>query len=181
MSSVIRSRRRRAQEVAERVESCFEGVYDRAMPTPRISLSSAAPDVYRAINALDSSVDFDPTLIELIKIRASQINGCAYCIDMHSHDARRKGESERRIWAVSAWREAPFFDERERAALALTEAMTRLPENGVPDDVYADAAILFSEHELGNLIGAIIAINAWNRVGVGTGLLPPQEVGESVA
>jgi AhpD family alkylhydroperoxidase len=146
------------------------------MPTTRISLSKAAPDVYRAIDALDSSVDFDPALIELIRIRASQINGCSYCIDYHSREARRKGESERRIWAVSAWRAAPFFDERERAALALTEALTRLPDSGVSDEVYADAARHFPPSELGNLIGAIIAINAWNRVGVGTALAPPREV-----
>ncbi len=146
------------------------------MLTTRISLSSAAPDVYRALDALDDSVDFDASLIELIRIRASQINGCSYCIDYHSRDARRKGEGERRIWALSAWRETPFFEDRERAALALTEAMTRLPESGVPDEVYADAALHFPDRELGNLIGAIIAINAWNRVGVGTALSPPQEV-----
>jgi AhpD family alkylhydroperoxidase len=151
------------------------------MLTTRISLSSAAPAVYRALDALDGAVDFDSSLIELVRIRASQINGCSYCIDYHSCDARRKGESERRIWALSAWRETPFFDERERAALALTEAMTRLPDNGVPDDVYAAAARHFPEHELGNLIGAIIAINAWNRVGVGTALSPPREVGEAAA
>lgn len=151
------------------------------MPTPRISLSSAAPAVYRAIDALDSSVDFDPSLIELIRIRASQINGCSYCIDSHAGEARRKGESERRIWAVSTWRKTPFFDERERAALALTEAMTELPANGVPDDVYADAALHFPDRELGNLIGAIVAINAWNRVGVGTALAPEQEIEEAAA
>ncbi len=145
------------------------------MTTTRISLSSAAPAVHRAIDALDSSVDFDPILIELIRIRASQINGCSYCIDYHSGDARRKGESERRLWALAGWRETPFFDERERAALALTEAMTRLPVAGVPDGVYAEAALHFSEDELGNLIGAIIAINAWNRVGVGTALSPARE------
>src|SRR6059036_2909042 len=110
------------------------------MTTKRISLGSAARDVYRAIAALDSSVDLDPTLQELIRIRASQINGCTYCIDSHSRDARRAGESERRIWALTAWRETPFFSDRERAALALTETLTRLPENGVPDDVYDAAA-----------------------------------------
>jgi AhpD family alkylhydroperoxidase len=148
------------------------------MTTHRISLSSAARDVYRAIAALDRSVDFDPSLHELIRIRASQINGCSYCVDAHSGDARRAGEDERRIWALSAWRKTPFFDERERAALALTEAMTRLPESGVPDDVYAEAARRFSDEELGNLMGAIIAINAWNLVGVGTALAPPVEVEE---
>jgi AhpD family alkylhydroperoxidase len=152
-----------------------------AMTTKRLSLSSAAPRVYRAIAALDASVDFDPPLQELIRIRASRLNGCTYCIDSHARDARQGGESERRIWALSAWRETPFFDERERAALALTEAMTRLPDEGVPDDVYAEAARHFPDEELGNLIGAIIAINAWNRVGVGTAMRPPAEVDEAAA
>ena len=151
------------------------------MTTKRRSLSSTAPAVYRAIDALDQSVDLEPALKELVRIRASQINGCSYCIDSHSTDARRAGESERRIWALTAWRETPFFNERERAALALTEALTRLPENGVPDDVYDQAARVFSAAELGNLIGAIIAINAWNRVGVGTALAPPAEVDEAAA
>jgi len=143
--------------------------------TKRIALNQAARDVYRAIDALDASVDLDPALRELVRIRASQLNGCSYCVDYHSADARAAGEEERRIWAVAAWRENPLFDERERAALALTDALTRLPEGGVPDDVYADAAGRFDEAELGNLIGAIIAINAWNRVGVGTKLAPELE------
>jgi AhpD family alkylhydroperoxidase len=150
------------------------------MATKRLSLGSAAPGVYRAIASLDDSVDFDPALQELVRIRASQINGCSYCIDYHAGDARRAGESERRIWALPVWRESPFFSDREQAALALTEALTRLPEQGVSEDVYAEAAAHFPDQELGNLIGAIIAINAWNRVGVGTGLAPPVEV-EDVA
>lgn len=151
------------------------------MPTTRISLSKTASAVYRAIDALDSSVDFDPALRELVRLRASQINGCAYCIDSHAADALAAGESERRIWTVSAWRKTPFFDDRERAALALTEAMTELPARGVPDDVYAEAARHFSATELGNLMGAIIAINAWNLVGVATGLAPSPEVEPAVA
>ena len=143
------------------------------MTTKRRSLSSTAPAVYRAIDALDSSVDLDPALRELVRIRASQINGCTYCIDSHSRDARRRGESERRLWALTAWRKTPFFSDRERAALALTEALTRLGEHGVSDEVYDEAARRFSAEELGNLIGAIIAINAWNRVGVATELQPP--------
>jgi AhpD family alkylhydroperoxidase len=143
------------------------------MSTPRITFSKAARDVYRAIDALDSSAVFEPRLRELVRIRASQINGCAFCVDMHSVDAQKAGEDDRRIFAVVAWRESPFFDERERAALALTEAMTRLPEAGVPDDVYEAAAGVFTEDELGNLMGVIIAINAWNRVGVATALQPP--------
>lgn len=151
------------------------------MTPNRISLATAARDVYRAVAALDDSVDLDPALTELIRIRASQINGCSFCVDAHSADARTGGESERRIWAVAVWRETPFFDDRERAALALTEAMTRLPQAGVPDGVYAEAARHFPEQELGNLIGAIIAINAWNRVGVGTAMQPAAEVEEAVA
>jgi AhpD family alkylhydroperoxidase len=139
----------------------------------RITLGKVARESYRALSALDDSVDFDPALRELVKLRASQINGCAYCVDAHSRDALAGGEDERRVWAVAVWREAPFFDERERAALALTEAMTRLPDAGVPDDVYEEVARHFDEHELGQLMFAIIAINAWNRVGVGTHLPLP--------
>ena len=142
------------------------------MSTPRITFAKAARDVYRAIDALDSSAVFEPRLRELVRIRASQINGCAFCVDMHSVDAQRAGEDDRRIFALAAWRESPFFDARERAALELTEAMTRLSAHGVPDDVYAGAAEHFSEDELGNLMGVIIAINAWNRVGVATALQP---------
>jgi AhpD family alkylhydroperoxidase len=151
------------------------------MTTTRTALNRSARAVYRAISTLDDSVDFDPRIRELVRLRASQVNGCTYCIDMHATDARAAGESERRLWAVGAWRHTPFFDERERAALALTEALTDLPAAGVPDDVYDEAARVFDDGELGNLIGAIIAINAWNRVGVGTALAPAPEVEEAVA
>jgi AhpD family alkylhydroperoxidase len=152
-----------------------------AMSTNRIPLSSSAREVYRAIDALDSSVVLDPALRELVRLRASQLNGCAWCVDQHCRDARAAGEDDRRIWALSVWRETPFFDARERAALALTEAMTLLPAAGVPDEIYAEAARRFGDHELGNLMGAIIAINAWNRVGVATGAQPPAEIRETVA
>lgn len=151
------------------------------MTHQRISLGKVARDVYRAIDALDGGVDFDPALRELVRLRASQINGCTYCIDMHATDARRAGESQRRLWSLAAWRKTPFFDDRERAALALTEALTRLSDGGVPDDVYDEAARHFDEAELGNLIGAIIAINAWTRVGIATAMQPPAEVEEAVA
>jgi AhpD family alkylhydroperoxidase len=147
----------------------------------RISLGKAAPAVYAAIDALDASVDLDPRLRELIRIRASQINGCIYCIDYHAADARNAGETERRIWALTNWRHTPFFTDRERAALALTEALTNLPAQGVSDEVYAEAAAHFDAAELGNLIGAVIAINAWNQVGVGTALRPSAEVAQAVA
>jgi AhpD family alkylhydroperoxidase len=144
--------------------------------TKRIALDKAAGAVYRAIDALDSSVDFDPSLRELIRLRASQLNGCSYCVDYHATDARAAGESDRRVAAVAAWRGNPLFDERERAAFALTDALTQLPLAGVPDDVYVEAARHFDETDLGNLVGAIIAINAWNAVGVATGLKPEVEV-----
>lgn len=140
------------------------------MTTSRLSFHTAAPGIYRALEALDASAELEPRLRELVRIRASQLNGCAFCVDMHSVDAQRAGEHDRRIFAVAAWRESDFFDERERAALALTEAMTRLGEDGVPDTVYGRAAELFGEDELVRLMGVIIAINAWNRVGVGTAL-----------
>jgi AhpD family alkylhydroperoxidase len=146
------------------------------MSSPRVSLPAVAREVYRAISALDRSVELDPALRELLKIRASQLNGCAYCIDLHARAARERGESERRIWALSAWREAPLFDERERAALALTEALTLVSVAGLPNDVYAEAARHFPDAELGNLIGAVISINAWNRLAIGAGMQPPVEL-----
>jgi AhpD family alkylhydroperoxidase len=144
--------------------------------TPRLAVYRLQADASRAMNALDAAVadiGLEPSLRELVKLRASQINGCAYCVDMHSKDARRGGESEQRVYGLVAWREAPYYTPRERAALALTEAMTRLPDAGVPDDVYDEAARHFDEHELGQLMFAIIAINAWNRIGVGTHLPLP--------
>jgi AhpD family alkylhydroperoxidase len=151
------------------------------MSTTRRPLSKTARDVYRAIDALDESVDFDKALRELVRLRASQLNGCAWCVDQHSRDAQDGGEDLRCIHSLAVWRETPFFDSRERAALALTEAMTLLPQTGVPDDVYDDAAREFTPEELGNLMGAIIAINAWNRVGVATGMQPPVELPTAVA
>jgi AhpD family alkylhydroperoxidase len=143
------------------------------MTATRISLPQVARAVYSAIADLDSSAQLEPRLRELVRIRASQINGCAFCVDMHSVDAQKAGEADRRIFAVAAWRESPFFDGRERAALALTDAMTRLPLDGVPDEVYEQAAAAFGDEELGNLMGVIIAINAWNRVAVATALQAP--------
>jgi AhpD family alkylhydroperoxidase len=146
------------------------------MASSRISFPAVGRDVYRALDALDASVDLDPPLRELVKLRASQLNGCAYCVDLHSRDMRAAGEDERKIWGVAAWRHNPVFDERECAALALTEAMTPLVRGGVPDGVYDEAARRFSDEELANLIGAIISINAWNLLGVSTRLAPPDNV-----
>jgi AhpD family alkylhydroperoxidase len=111
-------------------------------------------------------------LLHLIKMRASQINGCAYCIDMHSKDARAEGESEQRLYALDAWRETPFFSERERAALQWTEALTLITEGHVPDSVYEQARAHFSEEELVNLTLAVTTINAWNRISISFRTVP---------
>jgi AhpD family alkylhydroperoxidase len=131
--------------------------------------------VYSALLNLEGEIrklGLEPALLELVRYRASQINGCAFCLDMHSKDARAQGESEMRLYCLSAWREAPFYTPRERAALALTESMTSLPTSDVPDDVYAEAEKAFAPAELAGLIGAIATINAWNRIGVATRLEP---------
>src|SRR6185437_8341912 len=131
----------------------------------RIDFKSAVPAAYRAMLALETYVHhsgLEPSLLELIKIRASQINGCAFCLDMHSKDARAAGESEQRLYVLSAWRESPFYTERERAALDWTEAVTLVNETHVPDEIYQTARQQFSEEELVNLTMAVVAINGWN-------------------
>lgn len=141
---------------------------------PRMNLPKLAPGVYRAMVALDraASEGVDPVLAELVKIRASQLNHCAFCLDMHIKDARAAGEREDRIYLLNAWEEATgYYTERERAALALTEAVTLLP-GGVPDEVYERAAGQFEEAELAQLIALILTINAWNRIAVTTRALP---------
>jgi AhpD family alkylhydroperoxidase len=120
-----------------------------------------------AIKELDNA-SIDPKLRELIRIRASQLNGCAYCIDMHTKDARAIGETEQRIYALPAWRETPFFTARERAALAFTESVTLMAGTHVPDQDYQDVAREFSEPEVAALVSLIVMINAWNAVGVST-------------
>jgi AhpD family alkylhydroperoxidase len=137
--------------------------------TGRVTLSEEVPGIYQAMLRLDKAVADTPLerpLKELVRIRASQINGCAYCLDMHTLDARSIGESEQRIYALSAWREAPFFTARERAALELTEAMTLVHQGHVPDQVYAAAAAEFDAAELAQLAWLIIVINAWNRMAI---------------
>lgn len=114
----------------------------------------------------------DPFLYELIKIRASQINGCAFCIDMHTSDLRKMGETEQRLSLLVAWREAPCFTEKERAALSLTEAVTLISEAGVPQQLYDEVRAHFSESEFVALIMAINAINCWNRIAIATGMFP---------
>jgi AhpD family alkylhydroperoxidase len=136
---------------------------------PRINFGRAAPEVYRAMATLQAAVDasgLEGSLLELVKFRASQINGCAYCLDMHSKDARAAGETEQRLYSVSAWRETPFFSPRERAALAWTEIVTRIADDGVPDEAYDAARSQFNEAELVQLTLAIIAINGWNRLAI---------------
>lgn len=116
--------------------------------------------------------DLEPSLIELVKLRASQINGCAYCIDMHTKDARAAGESEQRLYALTAWQETPFYNARERAALAWTEAVTLIAGEHVPDDVYEQAREHFDEKELVDLTLAVIAINGWNRLAISFRTVP---------
>ena len=145
-------------------------------PQPRLDIKHHARDAYRALSALDRAVHaagLDPLLVEMVKLRASQLNGCAYCVDMHSVDAIAAGEHPRRLYAVAAWRESPFFTAAERAALALTEASTRLVDGPVDDDVWDDAAEYFDEGELAHLLMLIVTINAWNRVAVPTHMAPP--------
>ena len=129
-----------------------------------------APDGIKAMLALEASIrnsGLEPSLMELVKMRASEINGCAFCIQMHSTDARAHGESELRLYMLNAWRESPLYNERERAALAWTEALTRLSETGAPDEDYALIKKAFSETEQVNLTLLIGSINAWNRLQVG--------------
>ena len=141
---------------------------------PRLSMSEQAPRSYAAMGSLEGEVrrSVDPVLHELIKIRASQLNGCAFCLDMHTKDAREAGESEQRLYALSAWWEVPFFDERERAALELTEAVTNVQDGHVPDAVYDRAAAQFEASELAALIWAIGSINVWNRVAIASRAVP---------
>ena len=141
--------------------------------TPRLRMPSLAPESYKAMSALAGTVaDFDQTIKHLVHIRASQINGCAFCIDMHTKDARLAGETEQRIYGLNAWHETPFYSPRERAALALAEEMTNLPTSNVPDDVYEEAARFFEGKELAQLIWQITIINAWNRVAITSRMVP---------
>jgi AhpD family alkylhydroperoxidase len=134
----------------------------------RLNIGREAPELSRALVALEREIRIDPMLRELVKLRASILNGCAYCIDMHTKDARKAGESEQRLYAIAAWREAPFFSERERAALALTDAVTLLADTHVPADIWKKAAQSFDSEELAHLLWQIAAINAWNRIAVAT-------------
>ncbi|NED96188.1 carboxymuconolactone decarboxylase family protein [Phytoactinopolyspora alkaliphila] len=140
-----------------------------------MDLSAATPEGFRAVLGLDKYVraNVDPTLLTLIKLRASVTNGCAFCVDMHTTDALADGENGRRLFAVATWRESPFFTDDERAALALTDAVTELGQDGVPDDVWDKAAAIWNEKQLADLLLAICTINVWNRIAVPTRKQPP--------
>jgi AhpD family alkylhydroperoxidase len=142
---------------------------------PRLNYAQVAPDALKAMHELEKYVHssgLERPLYELVKIRASQINGCAYCIDMHTKDARKAGETEQRLYALSAWRETPFYSPRERAALAWTEALTLISENNVPDSIYESVREHFDEKEIVDLSMAIVAINGWNRLSIGFRTVP---------
>lgn len=136
---------------------------------PRLDYFSKAPELMRAVRELNKAVEesgLERSLLHLIKLRASQINGCSYCVDMHAHEARADGESEQRLYLVSAWKESPLFTARERAAFAWTEAVTLLAQAGVSDELYAATLKHFSESDLVKLTVAISMINSWNRLSV---------------
>ncbi|GAA2931438.1 carboxymuconolactone decarboxylase family protein [Kitasatospora cinereorecta] len=139
--------------------------------TGRLNFAKAAPKVFRAVIGLDAAAreGLDPTLVELVQIRSSHLNHCAYCLHMHTTDARKAGESEERLHMVAVWQEAAhFFTAKEQAALALTDAVTRVADAGVPDAVYERAAAHFDEQELAGLLALILAINTWNRIALAT-------------
>ena len=142
---------------------------------PRMDYASVAPDALKAMQELEKYVagsGLDHRLYELVKTRASQINGCAYCLDMHTKDARKAGETEQRLYALSAWRETPFYTDRERAALEWTEALTLIADNNVSDSLYDSVRLHFDEKEMVALTMSIVAINGWNRLAIGFRSVP---------
>ena len=143
--------------------------------THRLDLRREAPEAYRALAALSRAATLEPTLTELVKLRVSQINGCAYCIDLHNREALARGESARRLNLLPVWHEVPhLYTSRERAALAWTEAVTLISQTHVPDEVYALARSEFSETELTNLNLAVVAINGWNRFAISFRKMPEE-------
>jgi len=150
----------------------------------RIDLMQVNPGVMKAMLGLERQVrqaGLDQGLLDLVRMRASQINGCAYCLDMHSKDARAKGETEQRLYSLEAWRETPYYSARERAALEWTEALTLVADTRVPDDVYERVREQFSEDEMLHLSLAIVAINGWNRLNIAARTVPGDYVAGSVA
>jgi len=151
---------------------------------PRMNYYQAAPETIKALRAVEAQIlasGLEKSLIELVKTRASQINGCAYCVDMHTTDARKHGETEQRLYLLSAWRESPLYTDRERAALAWTEAVTLIAETHAPDDLYEDVRAQFSESETVNLTMLIGAINAWNRIAIAFRAIHPVKAQAAVA
>jgi AhpD family alkylhydroperoxidase len=137
---------------------------------PRLDYAKASPGALKAMLGLETHVHkagLEPSLLELVKLRVSQINACAFCLDMHTKELRAAGETEQRLYLLSAWREVPMYTDREKAALAWGEALTRLPGGGVPDEVFERAQTHFSEAQLVDLTLAIVAINGWNRLNIG--------------
>jgi AhpD family alkylhydroperoxidase len=150
----------------------------------RINLMNVNPGILHAMLGLEKQVSkggLDSKLLDLVRMRASQINGCAYCLDMHSKDARAAGETEQRLYGLNAWRETPYYSARERAALEWTEALTLVTETHVPDEVYERVREQFSEEELAHLSLAIVAINGWNRLNVAARTVPGNYVPGSLA
>src|SRR5262247_317604 len=150
----------------------------------RINLRHVNPGVMQAMLGLERQVragGLDGKLLDLVRMRASQVNGCAYCLDMHSKDTRANGETEQRLYGLEAWRETPYYSARERAALDWTEALTLVSETHVPDDVYKRAREQFSENELAHLSLAVVAINGWNRLNVAVRTVPGDYLPGSVA
>ena len=151
---------------------------------PRISLMNVSPGIIHAMLGLEKQVSkagLDGKLLDLVRLRASQINGCAYCLDMHSKEARAGGETEQRLYGPDAWRETPYYSARERAALEWTEALTLVTQGHVPDDVYERVRQEFSADELAHLSLAIVAINGWNRLNVAARTVPGDYVAGSLA
>ncbi|RFZ90617.1 carboxymuconolactone decarboxylase family protein [Mucilaginibacter conchicola] len=141
----------------------------------RVNLFKTQPEVYKAMLGLENAVKdsgIEPIHYELIKLRASQINGCAYCLDMHSRDARKLGETEQRIYTLNAWRDTPFFDEKEQAILALTEEVTLISKGGVSEATYNKAVEVLGDDYVGKAIAAAVVINAWNRIAISTHMQP---------
>ena len=142
---------------------------------PRLDFYKTSPDAIKAMLAFSAATEklgLEPSLLELVKLRASQVNGCAFCVDMHAADARKGGETERRLYAVPVWRETPFFTPRERAALAWTEAVTQISTHGAPDELHAALSAQFTPREQMDLTLAISMINCWNRLAISFHKMP---------
>jgi AhpD family alkylhydroperoxidase len=151
---------------------------------PRINLMNVNPGILQAMLGLEKQISkagLDSKLLDLVRMRASQINGCAYCLDMHSKEARAAGETEQRLYGLNAWRETPYYSARERAALEWTEALTLVADTHVPDDVYERVREQFSDDELAHLSLAVVAINGWNRLNIAARTVPGNYVPHAVA